>query len=279
MRDSSEDSRTATSSAWVYIERPYAHGEVTRQSGCRVTRLTRRSRASVSVRPLRELLQLPNLHAIPSEDRNQQAISFRVISEIGGTWHSGGVLRALGAVEPRDRRIGPARHDDLSPDHLDAIEPTGASGDYGGRAVARLPREDCLSTVLHDDEPPPHGVEGDAIGPAEGVTPHCDGDFAVRSDPENSIRPGVQDVSHVVEADAGVGDVDSSVRRDRNVIQENGAQAVEPHAVDRSTGARIECAQAVDVRHPQRVAEQSQTFGRVEGHTSPTTLDELEHLD
>src|SRR2546427_7826691 len=94
------------------------------------------TRPSVSVRPLRDLPQLPNLHAISGEDRNQQAISFWVISEIGGTWHSGDDLRALRAVEPRDRGVRPARHDHFPPDHLHALQPTAAPGDDGGPAIA-----------------------------------------------------------------------------------------------------------------------------------------------
>src|SRR6267142_1539481 len=107
-------------------------------------------------------LQLPNLHAIPGEDRNQQAVPLHVVTDIGGTRNPGDDLRALRAVEPGDRGVRPARHDDLPSDDLDAVEPTDASGDDRGCLVTWLPRHDCFATERHDDEPPPDRVERNA---------------------------------------------------------------------------------------------------------------------
>src|SRR5262245_11429356 len=153
-------------------------------------------------------------------------MTLRVVADISWSWNPGDDFRPLRAVEPRDRRVRPARDDNLSPDHFDTVKPADASRDHAGRAVAGLPCHHGLAAILHDDEPPSHRVERDPVGPAESVTSNRDGHFAIWSDPEHAVRPWVEDVPHVIEPDTGVGEVDRAVGSDRDVIEEYRTEGV-----------------------------------------------------
>src|SRR5206468_9061979 len=91
--------------------------------------------------------------------------------------------------------------------------------------------------------------------------------------------PRVQRVAHVVEPNAGVGDVERAGLRDRDVVQEYRAQAGQAYAVPRGAGPRVERPDHIDVRDPQRVPPECQPLRGVEGHTAVAALDELEVFD
>src|SRR2546430_17049707 len=57
----------------------------------------------------RRLGQLPNLHAIPRQYRNQQAIPLRVVADIGGTRDAADQSHLLPRFVARHAGIGPAR--------------------------------------------------------------------------------------------------------------------------------------------------------------------------
>src|SRR6266705_654952 len=59
-----------------------------------------------------ELLQLPDLYAIPRKDRDQYAIALRVVADVGGTGHAGDHLHLLPALVRGHGGIGPARDQD-----------------------------------------------------------------------------------------------------------------------------------------------------------------------
>src|SRR5437867_2098060 len=226
------------------------------------------------------LLQLPDLHSIPCQNRNQHTISFGIVTDVGGGRHAGDHLYFLAGFVRGHGGVGPARHQNPRADYVDAVESAGALGDDLGRFVPRLPREHRFGgPVRYDDEPLAHGVYRDPVRPAQTVTPCRHRHLAVGTDAEYAVGPGMQHVAQVVEPDSGIGDVDRAGRGDRDVVQEDGARAVEPDAVQRDSCPRIERADPVDVRHPQRVAEQRQALRRVEGYTRTAALDELEVLD
>src|SRR6266496_6280616 len=62
----------------------------------------------------------------------------------------------------------------------------------------------------------------------------------VRSDAEQAVRPGMEDGAHVVEADAGVGDVERPRRRRSDVVEKYGPQRGQTHAVERRAGLGVE---------------------------------------
>src|SRR5881394_290648 len=87
------------------------------------------------------LWQLPDLHAIPRQRGDQQAIPLRVVADIGGAGDPADQFHLLARLVARHARIGPARHQDPATFHDDAVESTRALRDHARRLVAGLPAE------------------------------------------------------------------------------------------------------------------------------------------
>src|SRR5207245_4395977 len=85
--------------------------------------------------------QLPDLHSVSREDRDQYTLPLAVVSDVGRAGHAGNHLHFLSGLVARHGRVAPARDEHPTPGHLDAVEPTRALGDHARRLVARLPRQ------------------------------------------------------------------------------------------------------------------------------------------
>ena len=95
--------------------------------------------------------------------------------------------------------------------------------------------------------------------------------------PEHLVGAGVGDIALGSEEHSGIGHVDRSVRSHRGAIEEPGL-ALGADVGDQRPGALVEGAGEVDVRHPQRVAADGQSLGRIQGDALLPALDELDRV-
>src|SRR5438552_19051304 len=115
------------------------------------------------------LWQLPDLHSVSREDRDQNAFALAVIPDVRGTRHAGDQLHFLASLVARDGRIAPARGEYPGAADLDPVEPPRAFCDHARRLVPRLPRQNRASPELYDDEALADGVQRDPVRPAQRV--------------------------------------------------------------------------------------------------------------
>src|SRR3989442_5725735 len=83
-------------------------------------------------------LQLPDLHSVSREDRDQYTLPLAVVSDVGRAGHAGNHLHFLSGLVALHGRVAPARDEHPTPGHLDAVEPPRALADPTRRVVARL---------------------------------------------------------------------------------------------------------------------------------------------
>src|ERR1041385_1331194 len=110
------------------------------------------------------LRQLPDLHSIPRQRGDQQAVPFSIVADIRWAGDPADELDLLARLVARHAGIGPARHENPATRDDDAVESAGALRDHARRLVAGLPAEHVASAELDDDEALTNGIDGDAVG-------------------------------------------------------------------------------------------------------------------
>src|ERR1041385_181178 len=87
------------------------------------------------------LRQLPDLHSIPRQRGDQQAVPFSIVADIRWAGDPADELDLLARLVARHAGIGPARHENPATRDDDAVESAGALRDHARRLVAGLPAE------------------------------------------------------------------------------------------------------------------------------------------
>src|SRR2546425_12495736 len=79
------------------------------------------------------LLQLPDLHSVSREVRDQYTLPLAVVSDVGRAGHARNHLHFLSRLVARHGRVSPARDEHPTPRHLDAVRAATDLGDHARR--------------------------------------------------------------------------------------------------------------------------------------------------
>src|SRR6266516_2726845 len=112
------------------------------------------------------LWQLPDLHSVSREDRDQDTFALAVVPDARGTRHAGDQLHFLAGLVARDGRIAPARGEYPGAADLDPVEPPRAFCDHARRLVPRVPRQNLAAPERSDVEVLSYGVQQHPVRPA-----------------------------------------------------------------------------------------------------------------
>src|SRR5579859_978914 len=154
----------------------------------------------------KNLLELPNLHTIPGENGNQQAIPLRVIANVRRARYAFDDRGALPVLIAMDRGVGPARHNDGAVHDFDAVELPRTRAECRHVFVAGLPSHERVPPERYHDEALVGRIPRDAVRPAQRFVRDRYGDFVIGRDAEDPVCADVLGALRA-ELDRRVGDV------------------------------------------------------------------------